>query len=128
MASREAPIISTLYFLHAMTRQIERAVQRRLSTHGRQYRIRPLFGNDVFQYLPGNRLDISDIGHIRVGHDGRWIGIDQNDLETFFAQRFTRLSTGIVELTSLTDDDRTGTNDKNAMDVCTLRHFFAPSA
>ena len=42
------------------------------------------------------------------------------------SQRLTSLSSRIVELTCLTDDDRTGTDDKDLVDVFSLWHFQHP--
>ncbi len=107
--------------------QIQRAVQRRLSAHGGQYGIRPLFFDDVFQHAPGNRLDVGHISHTGVSHDRGRIGIHQDDTIALFTQCLARLRSGIVELASLTNDDRTRANDENAFNVGALRHgaFFA---
>ena len=59
------------------------------------------------------RLDIRTVRQIGIGHDRRRIRIDQNDLITFFAQRFARLRTRIVEFARLPDDDRARADDEN---------------
>lgn len=69
-------------------------VQRRLATHGGQNRIGALGFDDFLDRLPGNRLDVSSIRHGRVGHDGGWVRVNQNNLEALLAQRFTRLGAG----------------------------------
>ena len=35
--------------------------------------------DDPLDDLPGDRLDVGDIGRARVGHDGRRVGVDQDD-------------------------------------------------
>ena len=109
---------------HALTLQFQRAVQRRLAAHGRQHRIRALFFDDLAHHFPVDRLDVGRIGHFRVGHDGRRVGVDQNDAVTLFAQRFTRLGTRVVELTRLADNDRASAEDQDAFYVCTFWHFL----
>ena len=68
-----------------MAMQIESAVQCGLAAHGGQYGIGLLGGNNAFYHLPGNRLDVGHIGHLRIGHDGRWITVHQNDAIALFA-------------------------------------------
>ena len=109
---------------HAFAVKVERAVERGLTAHGRQQRIRTLFLDDLGDDLPSNWLDIGHVGHFRVGHDGRRIGIHQDDLVALLAQCLAGLSTGVVEFTGLADDDRTGANDQDALNVCTFRHFL----
>lgn len=75
-------------------------------------------------HFPVDRLDVCRVGHFRVGHDGRRVGVDQNDAVTLFAQRFTRLGTRVVELTRLADNDRASAEDQDAFYVCTFWHFL----
>jgi len=97
-----------------MLGQVERAVQRSLSTHGRQQRIGALDLDDLLDHLPGDRLDVGDVGHVRVGHDRRRIAVDEDDLVALLAQRLAGLGAGIVELARLPDDDGTGADDEDA--------------
>ncbi len=78
---------------HTLALQLQRTVQRGLTTHGRQHRIRALFFNDFTHHFPVDRLDVGRIRHFRVGHDGGRVGVHQNDAVTLFTQRFTRLRT-----------------------------------
>ncbi len=109
-------------FEHALPLQLQRTVQRGLAAHGRQHRIRTLFFNDFAHHFPMNRLDVGGIGHFRVGHDGRRVGVHQNNAVTLFAQRFTRLSAGVVKLTRLTDNNRARAQNQDAFYVCTFWH------
>ena len=121
--------LALVFIQHAVTPKIERAVQCRLATHRGQDCIRAFFIDDAFNHLPGDGLNVSDIGHLGVGHDGGRITVDQNDFVAFLAQGLASLRAGIIELTGLTDDDRTGTNDENAFDIGTLSHFcVSPSS
>ena len=107
---------------HAFTIQIECAVQRGLTAHGRQDRIGAFFGDDAFDHLPGDWLDIGAVGHFRIGHDGGRITVDQNDAIAFLAQCLAGLRAGVIELASLTDDDRAGAEDENGFQIATLGH------
>ena len=107
---------------HAMLFKLEGAVQRRLATHGGQNRIGTLGLDDFLDRLPGNRLDVSGIGHGRVGHDGGGVGVNQNNPVTLLAQRFTRLGARVVEFAGLADHNWASANDQDSVDVGTLRH------
>ena len=63
------------------------------------------FFDDLAHHFPVDRLNVGRVGHLRVGHDGRRVGVDQNDAVALFAQRFTRLGARVVELTRLADND-----------------------
>ena len=91
--------------------KIEGAVQRRLPAHGRQQRIGPFLSDNIGDRTPLYRLDIGRIGHRRVGHNGRWIGVDQNHSEALFAKRLTGLGTRVVKLARLTNNDRPSADD-----------------
>ena len=109
-------------FQYAMFFQVQRTVQCGLAAHGRQHGIRTLLLDDLGDCLPFDRFDIGGVGHGRVGHDGRRVGIDQDDAEAFFLQRLAGLGSGIVKFAGLADHDRTGAEDQNAFDVCTFWH------
>ena len=119
---RRADHLDAVFFQHTVLGQIERAVERGLAAHGRQQRIGALLGDDLLDDLPGDRLDVGDIGHVRVGHDRRRIAVDENDPVTLFAQRLAGLRAGIVELARLPDDNGAGADDENAFEVSALRH------
>ena len=120
---RGADQLDAVFGQHAVVMQIQRAVQRGLAAHGRQDRVRLFLGDDAFDDLPRDRLDVGDVGHFRVGHDGGRIAVDQNDLVAFFAQGLAGLGAGIIEFAGLTDDDRAGADDQDAFNIGTLRHF-----
>ena len=107
---------------HAVFGKIQRAVERRLPAHRRQNRVRPLLGDNLLHRLPLNRLDIRRIRHLRVGHNRRRIGIDENDAEALAAQRLARLRAGIIELAGLADDNRASANNQDGFQVGTFGH------
>jgi hypothetical protein len=87
------------------------SVQRRLPAHGGQQHVRTLGGNHLLQELRRDRLDIDRVGGIRVGHDGRRVGVHQHHAVTFLAQRLAGLRPGIIELASLPDNNRPRAHD-----------------
>ena len=115
IASREAPISSTPYF--SSTPCVARSSAQfsavcppivGSSASG------PLLRDDLLDHLPGDRLDVGGVGHLRVGHDRRRIRVDQHDAIAFLAQRLAGLRAGVVELARLADDDRAGADDQDA--------------
>ncbi len=108
---------------NAVLFQVQRAVQRGLATHGRQQCIWTLLLDDLGHGGPFDRFDVGGVSHGRVGHDGRRVGIHQDDAEAFLLQRLAGLSAGVIELARLADDDGAGAEDEDAFDICTFWHF-----
>ena len=108
---------------HAVAPEVERAIERSLPAHGRQDRVRAFLGDDFLHRLPGDWLDVGDVGSRRVGHDGGGVAVDQNDLVALFPQGLAGLHAGVVKLAGLTDDDGTGPDDEDRFDVCALGHY-----
>src|SRR6266566_2829161 len=121
--ARGADQLDAEFLQHALARQIERGVETGLPAHGRQNRIRAFSLDDLRHRLPGDRLYIGSVGHLRIGHDGRRIRIHQNHAIAFLAQRLTRLRAGVIELARLADDDRAGADDENTLDVGSFWHY-----
>jgi hypothetical protein len=124
--ARGADQLDAKAFQDTMVGQIEGTVQRRLSAHGRQQGIRPLFFDDPRHRAPIDRLDVGGIGHVRIGHDRGGVGVHQHDAETLLAQRLARLRAGVVELAGLADHDRAGADDQDRMQIAALRHGGHP--
>jgi hypothetical protein len=70
---------------HAFTRQIQCTIQRGLSAHRRQYRVRPFHRDDLFDHLPGDGFDIRCVRHLRISHDRCRIRVDQDDAISFLS-------------------------------------------
>ena len=62
------------------------AVQRSLAAHGRQQRVGAFLLDDLGHGGPLDRLDVGRVGHRRVGHDGRGVGVHQDDAVALLAQ------------------------------------------
>ncbi|KAF5059195.1 hypothetical protein DSECCO2_338470 [anaerobic digester metagenome] len=104
------------FFQDSVPGQLHGQVQARLSAQGRQYGTGPLPDQDSFQKIQGQRLHIDAIGGFPVRHDGGGIGIDQDDIDALFTQRFAGLSSGVVKLRRLADDDWSRTDDQHFLD------------
>ena len=89
-------------------------------------RIRTLFCNNLFQTLYVQGLNISNICCLRIGHDGSRVGINQHNFITEISQSLAGLSSGIVKLTGLTNDNRAGPNNKYLMNIRSLWHKWYP--
>jgi hypothetical protein len=83
-----------------------------------------LDADDFGNVIAGERLDVSAVSHLRIGHDGCRIRIDEHDFVALLPQSLARLGAGVVKFAGLSDDDRAGTNDKNFVDISSLGHRF----
>ena len=107
----------------AVTVQRQRGVERRLATHCRQHRIGAFLGDDLGDDFGGDRLDISGIGQIGIGHDRRRVRIDEDDAIAFRLQRLDGLRARIIELAGLADDDRACADDQDGFYVSAFGHL-----
>ena len=108
---------------NAILMEGHRRVQRCLATECGQQGVWPLFRDDHLDELRGNGLDVGRISELRIGHDRRRVGVDQDHSEAFIPEHSTSLGTGVVELASLPNDNRSGSNDEDRFDVMTSRHY-----
>ncbi len=106
--------------------KLERAVERRLSTHRRQDGIGPFALNDPGNCLPFDRLDVGGVGHGGVGHDGGRVGVNQNHPVALLSQRLAGLRARVIKLTGLTDDDGSRAQNQNAFNVGAFWHQASP--
>jgi hypothetical protein len=107
---------------HAALGQRHGDVQRRLAAHRRQQGVRLLAFDDQLDELRRHRLDVGPIRDLRIGHDRRRVRVDQDDLVPLLAKRLGGLRPRVVEFRGLSDDDRTGADDEDTMDVSASRH------
>jgi hypothetical protein len=120
---RRADQLDAVLVQHAALRQRHGDVERGLAAHRRQDRVGTFAIDDQLHELRRHGLDVRPIRELRIGHDRRRIRVDQDDLEPLFLERFGRLSPGIIEFGRLTDDDRTGADHENTMQVSPSRHW-----
>ena len=107
----------------AVLAQLHGEVQTGLTAEVGQQGVRVLLLDDLLNGLDGHRLDVDLVRHGLVGHDGRRVGVDQNDLQTLLAQCAAGLRACIVELGSLTDNDRAGAQYHYLMNILAQRHY-----
>ena len=106
--------------------QLHGEVQAHLAAQVGQHGVGLLDVEDALHDLEGHGLDINMVGHVGVGHDGRGVGVEQNGLDALCFQGAARLGAGVVEFSSLTDDDGAGADDQHFFDSGVLRHFSVP--
>ena len=102
--------------------QFHGKIQTCLATNGGKQSVGTFAGDDLLQHFMGERLDISAVGKLGIGHDGGGIGIHQDDFVAVGTQRLAGLSARIVEFAGLPDDDRTGADDQNFFNVRAFGH------
>ena len=71
---------------HAMLFEIKRAIERGLPAHRGKHGVRALFFNDALDHLPGDGLDVGDVGSGRIRHDGRRVAVDEDRAEALVLQ------------------------------------------
>ena len=123
IASKLAPIISTPYFSSTPFSCSAIAVLRAVWPPSVGSRAsRALLGDHLLDELRGDRLDVGRVGELRVGHDRRRVGVDQDDPDALGLEHPAGLGAGVVELAGLADDDRPGADHQDGLDVVALRH------
>ena len=110
------------FLQHAHLAQRQRAIERGLPAHGGKQRVGTFALDDLGDDLRRDRLDVGGVGEVRIGHDRRRIGIDQDDPVAFLLERLAGLRAGIVEFAGLADDDRAGADDHDRFDVGAFGH------
>ena len=106
--------------------QLDGGVQTGLAAQRGQQRVRALFLDYALDKFGGDGLDIGAGGKTRVGHDGRRVGVDQDDLKAILLEHLAGLGAGVVKLAGLADNDGARANDEDALDVSTFRHVSSP--
>src|SRR5215470_10441839 len=81
-----------------------------------------LGANDFFQVFAGERLDVSAVGDLGIGHDSGRVRIGQHNFVALRLERLAGLGAGVVELGRLADDDGAGAEDQDFRDVGSSRH------
>ena len=121
-AERGANHFHFVFFEDAAFGKLDRKIQCGLPSDRGQQRMRLFLGNDFFKIFAGERFDVGSLCQLGIGHDGRGIGVNQNDFVALRAQRLARLRAGIIEFAGLADDDRARADNQNFFDVFPFRH------
>ena len=113
---------------HPAIGQLDSQIQRRLSAHGGQNgkaflaQYLPLNPENLGQILACKRLEVSAVGKLRVGHDGRRVRVRQYYLVTFALQRLAGLGAGVIKLGRLPDHNRPRADNQDFRNVRAFRH------
>ena len=108
--------------------KFHRKVQAGLASKRRKHTVRFLLKDQLFYNLHGQRFNVNLVCNVFICHDRSRVGVQKNYLHALFFQRTACLCTCIVEFCRLTDDNRTGANYKNFVDIFISRHdLFLPS-
>ena len=70
-----------------------------------------------------DRFNVGPGGELRVSHDGRRIGIYQDHLVSLFFEGLAGLNARVIELAPLADDDWTGTDEQDFIEIGIPRHL-----
>ena len=97
-------------------------VERRLPAQGGQQGVGPLGLEHGRDRAGGERLQVGGVGHLRVGHDGRRVGVDQHHPQPQPAQGPAGLGARVVELGGLPDHDRPRPDDQDRAQVLPEGH------
>ena len=107
---------------NALVVEVHRGVERRLAAEGGEDGVWFFGGDDLFDDLHCDRLDVRARRELRVGHDRGRVGVEQDDGVTLLRQRLARLHAGIVELAALSDDDGAAADEEDFFEVGILGH------
>ncbi len=108
---------------HALALELHGKVQAGLSADSGNDGIRAFLAQDSGNILQRQGLHVHFVGNGRVRHNGRRVGVDKDHFIAFLFQGKACLGARIVKLGGLADHDRTGTNNQNLVNVCTLCHL-----
>ena len=107
---------------HAGFGEFDGEVEAGLAADGREQRVGALDADDLLDVLAAERFDVGAVGELGIGHDGRGVGVDQDDFVAVGFEGFGGLGSGVVEFAGLADDDGAGADDQDAMEVVAAGH------
>ena len=106
--------------------QLRAQVQAGLSAEVRQQSVGTLLCDDLLQTLHIQGLDVGDVRRLGVGHDGGRIRVDEHNLISELPQGLACLRAGVVKLAGLADDDGTGADDQDLVNIISLHKYPSP--
>ena len=93
-----------------------------LAAEGGKQGVGTLLDDDALQTVLGEGFEVNFVCEHLIRHDGRRVGVAEDDVDARILQNTARLCARIVEFRRLTDDDGAGADDKYLFDVASLRH------
>ena len=119
---RGADEFNVVLFQYAIFGEGQGQVEASLSAHGGEHSVGFFLGNDGFQGLGQQRLDVGGVGQLGIGHHRGGVGIDEDDAIALRAQGLDCLGTGVVKFGGLADNDGTGAWDEDGVNVGAFGH------
>ena len=113
---------------HTHLGQGDSRVQSRLAAQRRQQRVGAFLFDNRGHDLGGDRLDVRGVGDTRVRHDGRGVGVDEDNAQALLLQDAACLRARVVELARLADDDGAGPDDENRGQIIPAGHQWVSFA
>ncbi len=107
---------------NALLGQLHGKVQAGLSADTGNDRVRTLLPQDPGHILQIQRFHVDLVRDGCIGHNGGRVGVHQQNLIALLFQRKAGLRSRVVELRCLTDDDGTGADDHDFLDVRSFWH------
>ena len=117
-----ADYLDLILVQHTCRRKLRAEIQTGLSAEIRQDGIGALLFDNLFQSFHIQRLNVCHIRNLRIRHNSRRIGIHQDNPVSQLSQCLAGLGSGIVELTCLSDNNRSRADNQNFFDVFSLTH------
>ena len=102
-------------------------IQRGLTTEGGQQGVGALFRNDALDVFGRDGLDVGGVGELRVRHDRRGVGVDQDHTQTLVPKHSAGLRARVIEFARLPDNDRSRTDNHHGFNVGSAWHQAPPS-
>ena len=93
-----------------------------LTAEGGEEGVGAFLDDDALQTVLGEGFEVNFVCEHLIRHDGRRVGVAEDDVDARILQNAARLCARIVEFRRLTDDDGAGADDKYLFDVASLRH------
>ena len=100
-----------------------RAPLHQINRHAQPLHLLQFTHDDFFHGFGRDRLDISAVCELRVGHDGGRVGVHQHDAVALLLEGLAGLRAGIIEFARLADNDRPGADDQDGVNVSALGHL-----
>ena len=106
--------LDVVFFEHASVGEFDGEIERGLSANGWEHGKTGAGGhfaldaNDLFEIFARERLDVSAVGGLGIGHDGGRVRVGKHNFKALGLERLAGLRARVVELGGLSDDDGSG--------------------
>jgi hypothetical protein len=107
---------------HAVPLQLQGEVEGRLAAERGEHGVGLLDLDHLLEHLPGERFDVGAVGRTWIGHDRGRVRIHQHDAVAVLAKRLAGLSARVVEFAGLPDNNGTGPDQQNRVEIVAAGH------